>query len=191
VWPDEAPLWEKKAFEADYRHLFVKRGTDEAKILAQATTYKRFRMAAVVTHVIKGQPWIEVTGLEELQGQLSEASLVHLVKGLLLRDLRRFEAAAREFQFADAESLPLPIRLICIREEALAIANAGRPAAAEKRLMAALHLVPEDPTSSAALAHIRGGLGRSRDGTPVGSSEHEGRGAESRRVEVIPPFEKH
>ncbi len=190
AWPDDSPLWEKKAYESDFRQLFVKRGSPEARAFAQATPYKRFRISGTITHVLKGQPWIEVTSVEDVPGQVTEASLVHLVKGLLLRDLRRFESAAREFQAADAETLPKQVRLLCIREEALAILEAGRPAAAEKRLLAAFAIAPEDPTSSVALAHIRAAAARSPEDVPVAVRENGPARPDSRPVAPTPPSRK-
>jgi hypothetical protein len=155
VWPDEAALWEKKAYDDDFRHLFVKRTGPEAKVVGSAGIYDRMAVTGVVRDVIKGRPWIEVTSLRRLPEKLTEGSLVHLVKGLMFRDHRRFDAAAREFEAADGEGLPLQVRLVGMREHAFALLNAKEPEAAEERLLAALALDPENSETAVALADLR------------------------------------
>jgi hypothetical protein len=155
AWPDEAPLWEKKAYDQDVRHLFVRRGTPEAKRVASAALYDRMALSGIVRDVIKGQPWIEITGVRLLAEKLTEGSLVHLVKGLTFRDHKRFDAAAREFEAADAETLPLEVRIVGMREHAFALLNARDPVAAEEKMLAALALDPANAETSAALTHLR------------------------------------
>jgi hypothetical protein len=155
AWPDEAPLWEKKAFDSDFPHLFIRRDSPDAKVVGAAAIYDRFLASAVVRDVIKGKPWIEVTAVRKLPEKISEGSLVHLVKGLTLRDHRRFEAAAREFEAADGDTLPVSVRLVGMREHALALLNARDPKAAEERMLAALALDPANSETAVALAHVR------------------------------------
>jgi hypothetical protein len=155
AWSEDAPLWEKKAYENDFPHLFVRRDGADFRTVNGAAIYDRFSVSGVVRDVIKGKPWIEVTSVRRLPEKMSEGSLVHLVKGLTLRDHRRFDAAAREFQAADADTLPLQVRLLGMREEAFALLNAKKPLAAEERLVAALALDPQSSETAAALAHVR------------------------------------
>jgi outer membrane biosynthesis protein TonB len=155
AWADDAALWEKKAFEADFPHLFVRRDGPDLRAVSSAAVYDRLAVSGVVRDVIKGQPWIEVTSVRTLPEKMNEASLVRLVKGLTLRDHRRFDAAAREFEAADADTLPIPVRLVGMREHAYALLNSKKPRAAEERLMTALSMDPENAETVLALAHIR------------------------------------
>lgn len=155
AWAEDAALWEKKAYETDFPYLFVRRDGPDLRTVNAAAIYDRFTLAAVVRDVIKGKPWIEVTSVRRLPEKMSEGSLVHLVKGLTLRDHRRFEAAAREFGAADCETLPLQVRLLGMREEAFALLHARKPRVAEERLVAALALDPQSSETAAALAHVR------------------------------------
>jgi hypothetical protein len=155
AWTDDAALWEKKAFESDFPHLFVRRDGADARIVTSAAIYDRLAVSGVVRDVIKGRPWIEVTSIRTLPEKMTEASLVHLVKGLTLRDHRRFEAAAREFEAADAVTLPVSVRVLGMREQAYALLNARKPKAAEERLLTALSLDPENADTALALTHIR------------------------------------
>jgi hypothetical protein len=155
AWTDDAALWEKKAFESDFPNLFVQRNGADARIVGSAAVYDRLAVSGVVRDVIKGRPWIEVTAVRTLTEKMSEGSLVHLVKGLTLRDHRRFDAAAREFEAADAETLPTSVRVLGMREQAYALLNARKPKAAEERLLTALSLDPENAETALALTHIR------------------------------------
>jgi hypothetical protein len=155
AWSDDAALWEKKTFDADFPHLFVRRNGADARVVGAAAIYDRLIIGGVVRDVIKGKPWIEVTSVRTLPEKMTEASLVHLVKGLTLRDHRRFDAAAREFELADAETLPVPVRLVGMREHAYALLNSRRPKAAEERLLTALSLDPDNAETALAISHIR------------------------------------
>jgi hypothetical protein len=154
-WADETALWDKKAFDADFKHLFIRRDSPDAKLVSAAATYDRFVLSCVVRDVIKGEPWIEVTAVRKLSERISEGSLVHIVKGLTLRDHRRFDAAAREFEAADADTLPKHVRMVTLREGAFALLNGKKPRAAEEKLVAALALDPENSETAVALAHVR------------------------------------
>jgi hypothetical protein len=155
AWPDEAPLWEKKAFDADFPHLFIRRNSADVKTIGTAATYDRFVVSGIVRDVIKGKPWIEVVSVRKLAGKITEGCLVHLVKGLMLRDHRRYDAAAREFEAADGETIPVGVRLLGMREHAFALLNSKKPRAAEEKLLAALALDPDNSETAVALAHVR------------------------------------
>jgi hypothetical protein len=163
AWPDEAALWEKKAFDTDFPHLFIRRDNPDFKAIASAATYDRFTVSGVVRDVIKGQPWIEIGSVRKLQEKITEGSLAHLVKGLMFRDHRHFDAAAKEFEAADGETLPTGVRLLSMREHAFALLNSRKPKAAEERMLTALSLDPDNSETALALAHLR----ESAKGMPV------------------------
>lgn len=154
-WADEAALWEKKAFDSDFQHMFIRRTSGDYKIIAAAAIYDRFAVSGVVREVLKGKPWIEIVSVRKLQEKITEGCLVHLVKGLTLRDHRRYDAAAREFEAADGESLPVAVRLLAMREHAFALVNCRKPKSAEERLQTAVTLDPDNAETALALAHVR------------------------------------
>jgi hypothetical protein len=154
-WADDCALWEKRAFESDFPHLFVRRDAADCRVVSSASVYDRLAVSGIVRDVIKGRPWIEVTSVRPLLEKMTEASLVRLVKGLTLRDHRRFDAAAREFEAADADTLPVSVRIFGMREHAYALLNARKPKAAEERLLTALSLDPDNTETALALTHVR------------------------------------
>ncbi|MAG58546.1 MAG: hypothetical protein CMJ83_19835 [Planctomycetes bacterium] len=148
-WTNEAPLWSKDVYRKPFRNLFVKRGTEAERDLATAKEYARFVAVGEVTEIIRGEPWIEITGVEPLPTRLNEPALVHLVKGFMLKKLRRWDAAASAFRAADDASIPERVRAMAIREEAMALSEAGKTSLALSRIETALRVSPKDPASEA------------------------------------------
>ncbi|HYC78171.1 MAG TPA: hypothetical protein VEI02_11145 [Planctomycetota bacterium] len=163
AWPDEASLWDARAFEADHPYFFVRRDAPEAGVLAEAQVYARFTARARIVETLKGRPWIEVLSLEPLPGRLTEACLIRMVKGLRLRDLRKFEAAADEFAAADDAALPGRIRVAALRERAECLRTSGRLRAAVDVLETALRLAPDDAALGALLVETRAVMRRDVD----------------------------
>jgi hypothetical protein len=145
AWPDSAPLWNREVYRRDFPCLFVRRGTDLASAITAAPVYSRWVVIGEVADIFKGVPWIEATQLRRLELSLTEPSLVRMVKGLTLKEHRRFDAAAQEFRLADHEALPLAVRTLVMREEAECLERAGRADAARLRREEALRVWPEDP----------------------------------------------
>ena len=71
AWADDAALWEKKAFETDFPHLFVRRDGADFRVVSSAAIYDRLAVCAVVRDVIKGKPWIEVTSVRKLPEKMT------------------------------------------------------------------------------------------------------------------------
>jgi outer membrane biosynthesis protein TonB len=101
-----------------------------------------------------------------LDTQLDEPSLVHLVKGLMLRDLGRYDAAAEEFHAVDHKGLPPHVRVLAMREEGLALHAAGKSPLGIARLVTALGINETDPPTLEALAALRASIGLDPDGHP-------------------------
>lgn len=167
VWADGAPLWDKEAYRKDFPYVFVRRGTEIANVFLAAPVYSRWYLTGEVSDVFSGKPWIEVTALRRIETQLDEPSLVRLVKGLMLRDLRRYDAAAQEFHAVDHKGLPPEVRVLAMREEALALHNAGRTAFGVARLATALDLAPGERRTTEAMTALRASLGLDPDGHPL------------------------
>lgn len=167
VWPESAPIWEKNAYKSDFPFMFVKRGTDLAAAILQAPMYSRWVVTGRVEEVFRGKPWIDVTAVKRLETQIDEPALVHLVKGLMLRDLRRYDAAAAEFRAVDRQEIPENVRVMAIREEGLALHNAGKSDLGVARLEQALSIAPTDKNTEAALIAMRASLGTTTDAPQI------------------------
>lgn len=155
IWPDGAAIWDKKTYRNDYQYLFVRRGTDGSKELLQAPTYARYVIVAEVSDVFKGKPWLDVTGIKRLDTQMTEASLVHIVKGLSLRRIRRNDAAVKEFSLADGGHLPTYVRTMLLRQQGAALEAEGKTAAAILKLQAAHSMDQNDPATKAHLDRLQ------------------------------------
>ncbi|NRA95262.1 MAG: hypothetical protein HRU14_03535 [Planctomycetes bacterium] len=160
VWGDDGELWVREVYERPFRYLFVKRGSEVARPLAAAPEYSRWVLTGEVAEVVKGMPWIDIGSARKLATRLDEPSLVNIVKGYMLRDLKRWDAAASAFHAADGVTLPRPVRAMIAREEAKALVRGGKMTLAVNRLEAAVRVVGEDPRSAALLKAWRARLER-------------------------------
>jgi len=165
-WSESAPLWVRADYEDVFEHLFLRRGSEVARSLSAAPEYSRWLVTCVVCEVVKGRPWIEARSARRLKAQLDEPSLVNIVKGFLLRDLKRWDAAASAFHAADGGTLPRHVRALIAREEAKALARGGKKTLAVARLRAAMDVVGDDAETRALLARWgdRVGGASGRDG---------------------------
>ncbi len=154
AWADSAPLWDKTVYKNAFPYLFVRRGTDMAGAVSAAPTYSRWAVVGEVADVFKGVPWIEIHSLRRLENSLDEPSLVRIVKGRMLRDHGRHEAAAQELRAAEHEGLPLAVRTLVMREEAGCLESCGKRDQAIARLNQALEVWPEDPHTHSALVAL-------------------------------------
>lgn len=151
VWGDDGELWVREVYERPFRYLFVKRGSEVARTLGEVPEYSRWVLTGEVAEVVKGMPWIDIASARKLATRLDEPSLVNIVKGYMLRDLKRWDAAASAFHAADGVTLPRHVRAMIAREEAKALVRGGKMTLAVNRLEAAVRVVGEDPRSAALL----------------------------------------
>jgi hypothetical protein len=158
-WGDQAPLWRRDAYQNPFTRMFVRRGTEAARALTDAREYSRWRIVGEVADVVRGQPWIEVRAVSRLDRYLTEPCLVALVKGFMLRDLKRWDAAASAFHAADDVLLPEAVRLVALREEAMALHEAGKTSLALVRLDVALTIAPGNEETRALWSRYRTSLG--------------------------------
>ena len=158
-WGAEAELWLKDIYAAPFKHLFVKRGSDVERTIGKAAEYTRWVVTGQVAEIVKGAPWIEIVGARKLASQIDEPSLVNVVKGFMLRDLKRWDACASAFHAADHTALPRKVRAMIAREEAHALHRAGKTTLAHDRLQATARVIGEDKKTAEALKLYRGMLG--------------------------------
>ena len=111
AWSNEQRLWERPAYLDPAPRLFAQRGTAPAVLLANARRYERFELQAEVVEVLLGEPWIEVTGVERVEGSWNEGALVHATRAEALRGAGRWLLAADQYDRALAGRLPDDDRL--------------------------------------------------------------------------------
>lgn len=109
-WADEEFTWDKRTFDAPYRHVFVVRDTFFEDELASLERFERIEVDARVTEVFGGQAWIELRGFRRLDEYVGEGTLVCVGRALAALQEARFEIAAD--QLARAKQGPLPIHAI-------------------------------------------------------------------------------
>jgi hypothetical protein len=167
AWPDSAELWKRQEYLRDFPYLFVSRMSEGATMIAHAKPYSRWLISGVVSEVFLDQPWIEVKGLQELDTRMNAGSLRHIVQGFRLTNDGRWGEAALAFRAADDVTLPTNVRLMTMREEAMALHYGGRSNEAVARLDAALELHQSDHASLQAMTLCRASLGQDPSGKPL------------------------
>jgi hypothetical protein len=167
AWPDSAELWKRQEYLRDFPYLFVSRMSEGATMIAHAKPYSRWLISGVVSEVFLDQPWIEVKGLQELDTRMNPGSLRHIVQGFRLTNDGRWGEAALAFRAADDVTLPTNVRLMTMREEAMALHYGGRSNEAVARLDAALELHQSDHASLQAMTLCRASLGQDPSGNPL------------------------
>jgi len=106
AWPDEAFLWERKAFDDTTSRVFARRGTAPELVLGGGRSYDRFAVTAVVRDVFLGEPWLEVTDARRLTEAVGEGAILHASRGLELFAQGNRELARDQLERARAGMLP-------------------------------------------------------------------------------------
>jgi hypothetical protein len=158
AWGDEARLWLPADARADHAFFFIPRKSADVAALRDAPRYARLRLRARVDDSIQGAPWIEVLGATELQGRMTEASLLRLERATKLKDARRFLAAAEEFQIADDAVLPASVRAVVHFERATCLESAGDVRRALGAIAEARLFAEDDVVVASAYARLRGAM---------------------------------
>lgn len=129
VWPDEAFIWDRGAFEAPARRLFVRRGGGFEPLVRRARTYQRFEVRARVREAFLGEAWLELIELVPLEGEVGEGSILHVTRARELAAEGRFDLALDQYERARSAPLP-PHALAAVLEEIRATEAARREAKA-------------------------------------------------------------
>jgi hypothetical protein len=106
AWPDEAFLWHEKVFEDSCATLFVRRGSALEERLAAAVPFDRLQAVGVVREAFLGEPWIEIEGLEPLEGSVAEGTILHVSRAREFVLEGQWELALQQFERAKAAPLP-------------------------------------------------------------------------------------
>lgn len=198
-WGDEMPLWDKDVYKNDFPYLFVERNTELSQMITKARLYDRMVVVARIEAIFRGKPWIEVVSIEPLEESMTEPALVHLVKAFTLKRVRRWDAAAAEFQLSCAPGLPDPIKVMSLREQGLCLAAADRCEDAVEPLQKALLLSPKDPELARLCKQVKERAEAKAKYSPAeGEPKPDAEGSEPPKVELIkkkddvqePPAEK-
>jgi hypothetical protein len=105
AWGDERFLWEPEAFDDPAARLFALRGSAAADLLAHALPYERFRVEAVAREVFLDEPWLEIVGVERLDGAVGDGTLLHTGRALQAMEEERWTFALDQLERANAAPL--------------------------------------------------------------------------------------
>jgi hypothetical protein len=144
VWADEAPIWQRPAYDADFPFMFIDRIAPEHAEVVKAKTYDRFVIVGRVAEVFNGRPWIEVKGLKKLEGALNEPTLTHMVKAFTFKEYRKYGVAAQEFARAAHPALPPAVQFTILKNHASCLAQTEQRGEALAVIDQALEMNPTD-----------------------------------------------
>lgn len=116
VWPDEVFTWDRAAFEAPARRLFLRRGGGFEPLARRARTYQRFEARARVRETFQGEPWLELIELVPLEGEVGEGTILHVTRARELVLEGQFDLALEQYERARSAPLP-PHALAAVLEE--------------------------------------------------------------------------
>jgi hypothetical protein len=184
AWSDSAALWDKKAYQQDHRHFFISRMSEGANQIIHAKNYSRWVVTAEVSEILNGKPWFDVKGLRQLDTSMSTSSLKHLVKGFRASKAGDHALASRSFNAADADTLPVNVRLMTMHQEAAALHAAGDTPGAVARLEVALQIAASDRMTRDALAAYRAVVAP-HGGTVVAAGKGEIQPSANKKVEKV------
>lgn len=163
AWSDEAALWEKKVYKADFPYMFIDRMAKETAIIVKSRTYDRYLITGRVESIFRGKPWIEVVAFKKLEERMEEPVLIRMVKAFRLKAVRRYDAAASEFAAAVEETLPSHVQAKLHRESGVCLAAAERWGEAVKPLENAVKIQPKDKELQKILVHCKDQAKRARE----------------------------
>jgi hypothetical protein len=106
AWPDERFTWDAEVHRDPATHLFVRRGSALASLVAAAEPYERFEAVGVVRALFLDQPWIELETLAPLPGRVGEGTIL-----TVSRAKERMAEGSHELALElleRAQSAPLP-----------------------------------------------------------------------------------
>ena len=105
-WSDDRYPWDPEVWEHPARHLFSRRGSPVALLMAEARRLERFEVTGVVREVFFDEPWIECTGIEPLYEMISEGTLLHVDRAIEFARQEKWELARQQYERALAAPLP-------------------------------------------------------------------------------------
>ncbi len=109
-WGDAQEIWQKEQYDNVYALLFMDKENERLEDLFQLKTYQRIQVTGVVRNTFQGQPWIEMTEFEVLDGRVNTATLAHMFRGEQHMANRRWKMAISELSLAPADGVPDTIR---------------------------------------------------------------------------------
>ena len=95
--------------------LFVRRGSDAAKVFEHAPKYARFEIVGRVRQVFLGMPWIEIDSAQRLAAEIGEGALLHASRALQLIAGEQWQMASDDLDRALIGNLPQQARTELLR----------------------------------------------------------------------------
>ena len=140
-WADDQPIWRKPEYDDVFGLLFMSKKNPQLSQLVQLRTYQRVKVTGIVRNTFQGQPWIEVTEMEPLEGQVDTATLSHLFRGERHMNERRWKLAITELSLAPAEGVPAEVRAAVHRNLGVCYLRLGEASNAANHLYEAIALL--------------------------------------------------
>lgn len=106
VWGDGQLLWREDEFASPLGLVFAARGSEPARVLAEAGRYQRFTARARVVEVFAGAPWAELLELVPERRAVVEGSILHAGRALRLMAAGDWQLAREDLVRAGAAALP-------------------------------------------------------------------------------------
>ncbi|HED64327.1 MAG TPA: hypothetical protein ENJ09_02110 [Planctomycetes bacterium] len=105
-WSDDRFPWDPEVWEHPVSHVFCRRGSPIASLMAEARPLERFRITGVVREVFFDDPWIECTSIEPLFEMIGEGTLLHVERAIEFARQEKWELARQQYERALAAPLP-------------------------------------------------------------------------------------
>ncbi len=145
AWSTEQKIWERKEFDNPCATLFCDKKQDELlSTVYGLRRYTRIKLTGIIRNAFQGQPWIEITAIEPLEGRLTTASLMHMSRAFQMMDAHKWQAASVELNLASSEQLTEHARGWVHAYQGLCLLRLGRPSGASKQLKVAHGLLPDE-----------------------------------------------
>jgi len=162
AWPIDARLYEKRDYQRSYNYFFVNRTNEQWKEIQALERVTAVEVGATVREVFKGQPWIEVFEVRELDEGLDESAVRNAVAGNAYYLAGQYDEAVRRYERAVRNRLPGNTRADLYRKLGDAHYHAEHYDDAADAYRRALRAEPDSAVLKRGLAAAEGAYARSR-----------------------------
>ena len=106
MWADDQQIWKRKVYDDPAATLFIAKSRSEllTKIYAYPR-YQRLKITGVVRNAFQGEPWIEVTEVEPIEGKISRSTIKRMNRAWRAIEEGRWQTAAIELNLASSGTM--------------------------------------------------------------------------------------
>lgn len=126
VWPDGAPLWEKKAFGRDYPFLYISRAHPQHADLLGLEEFSRIEVTGRVRGMIRARPCIEVRSFRRTGQRLGLEVVRSVMVGDRYSEFGDLDLAYENYRRALQPDLPSTYDLLISKRLAETLRRLGR-----------------------------------------------------------------